>query len=185
MFNHFYLQCRKRNININLNCKYTNYILDHTRVETAHMHNTSSHLALHGMWIHVRVQMQIQTLCATFATHRRTQRIHARSWKKTMQKETERHHHIAIHCHTHYIILPAALTLSPESSFEEFDYSLSRAPSDSVLWLLYCCITSRAARGGGGSFKNRKPIGKIRCCESQMSDQKHWLLVQLSNSLTD
>ena len=42
-----------------------------------------------------------------------------------MQKETERHHHIAIHCHTHYIILPAALTLSPESSFEEFDYSLS------------------------------------------------------------
>ena len=32
--------------------------------------------------------------------------------------------------------------------------------------------TSRAARGGGGSFKNRKPIGKIRCCESQMSDQK-------------
>ena len=33
--------------------------------------------------------------------------------------------------------------------------------------------TSRAARGGGGSFKNRKPIGKIRCCESEMSDQKH------------
>ena len=144
MFNHVYLQCRKRNININLNCKYTNYILDHTRVETAHMHNTSSHLALHGMWIHVRVQMQIHTLCATFATHRRTQRIHARSWKKTMQKETERHHHIAIQCHTRYIILPAASTLSPESSFEEFDYSLSpsRAPSDSVLWLLYWCITS-------------------------------------------
>ena len=45
--------------------------------------------------------------------------------------------------------------------------------------------TSRAARGGGGSFKNIKPIGKIRCCESEMSDQKHWLLVQLSNSLTN
>ena len=28
-------------------------------------------------------------------------------------------------------------------------------------------VTSRAARGGGGSFKNRKPIGKIRCCESR------------------
>ena len=27
--------------------------------------------------------------------------------------------------------------------------------------------TSRAARGGGGSFKNIKPIGKIRCCESR------------------
>ena len=45
--------------------------------------------------------------------------------------------------------------------------------------------TSRAARGGGGSFKKKKPIGNIRCCESQMSDQKHWVLVQLSNSLTD
>ena len=35
------------------------------------------------------------------------------------------------------------------------------------------CSTSRAARGDGGSFKNIKPIGNIRCCESQMSDQKH------------
>ena len=25
--------------------------------------------------------------------------------------------------------------------------------------------TSRAARGGGGSFKNRKRIGEIDCCE--------------------
>ena len=33
--------------------------------------------------------------------------------------------------------------------------------------------TSRAARGGGGSFKNRKRIGKIGCCESQMTKQKH------------
>ena len=31
----------------------------------------------------------------------------------------------------------------------------------------YDDYTSRAARGGGGSFKNRKPIGKIRCCESR------------------
>ena len=52
-------------------------------------------------------------------------------------------------------------------------------------WLLFLVnCTSRAARGGGGSFKNIKPIGKIRCCESEMSDQKHWLLVQLFNSLT-
>ena len=32
---------------------------------------------------------------------------------------------------------------------------------------IYNMYTSRAARGGGGSFKNRKPIGKIRCCESR------------------
>ena len=35
-------------------------------------------------------------------------------------------------------------------------------------------LTSRAARGGGGSFKNRKRIGEIDCCEWGMSEQKHW-----------
>ena len=35
-------------------------------------------------------------------------------------------------------------------------------------------FTSSTARGGGGSFKKRKTIGVIGCCESQMSEQKHW-----------
>ena len=44
--------------------------------------------------------------------------------------------------------------------------------------------TSRAARGGGGSFKNRKRIGEIGCCESRMTKQKHsW--IELSNGVTD
>jgi len=30
--------------------------------------------------------------------------------------------------------------------------------------------TSSAAQGGGGSFKNRKPIGEIDCCESRMAE---------------
>ena len=34
-------------------------------------------------------------------------------------------------------------------------------------------ITSSTAQGGGGSFKNRKPIGEIGCCESPMAGQKH------------
>ena len=34
--------------------------------------------------------------------------------------------------------------------------------------------TSSTARGGGGSFKKRKTIGEIGCCESRMSKQKHW-----------
>jgi len=34
--------------------------------------------------------------------------------------------------------------------------------------------TSSTAQGGGGSFKNRKSIGEIACCESWMSEQKHW-----------
>jgi hypothetical protein len=33
---------------------------------------------------------------------------------------------------------------------------------------------SSAAQGGGGSFKNRKPIGEIGCCESRMAERIHW-----------
>ena len=34
--------------------------------------------------------------------------------------------------------------------------------------------TSSTARGGGGSFETTKTIGEIGCCESRMSEQKHW-----------
>ena len=27
------------------------------------------------------------------------------------------------------------------------------------------------AQGGGGNFKDRKPIGEVRCCESWMTEQ--------------
>ena len=37
-------------------------------------------------------------------------------------------------------------------------------------WIM---ITSSTAQGGGGSFKKRKTIGEIGCCESRMSKQKH------------
>ena len=33
--------------------------------------------------------------------------------------------------------------------------------------------TSSTARGGGGSFKNRKPIGEVGCCESGMAKRIH------------
>ena len=33
--------------------------------------------------------------------------------------------------------------------------------------------TSSTAQGGGGSFKNRKPIGEIGCCESRMAGRIH------------
>ena len=35
-------------------------------------------------------------------------------------------------------------------------------------------ITSSTAQGGGGSFKNRKPIGEIGCCEPGMAERIHW-----------
>ena len=31
--------------------------------------------------------------------------------------------------------------------------------------------TSSTAQGGGGSFKNRKPIGEVGCCESGMASE--------------
>ncbi len=43
--------------------------------------------------------------------------------------------------------------------------------------------TSSTAQGGGGSFKNRKPIGEIGCCEPPMAKQKQW--IELSNCVTD
>ena len=38
---------------------------------------------------------------------------------------------------------------------------------------IYKCHTSSTAQGGGGSFKNRKAIGEVGCCESRMAEQKH------------
>ena len=33
--------------------------------------------------------------------------------------------------------------------------------------------TSSTAQGGGGSFKNREPIGEIGCCETGMAERIH------------
>ena len=41
-----------------------------------------------------------------------------------------------------------------------------------VRWFSH--TSSAAAQGGGGSFKNRKPIGEVGCCESQMAEGIHW-----------
>ena len=34
-------------------------------------------------------------------------------------------------------------------------------------------LASSTAQGGGGSFKNRKPIGEVGCCESGMAKRIH------------
>ena len=34
--------------------------------------------------------------------------------------------------------------------------------------------TSSTAQGGGGSFKNRRPIGEVGCCESGIAERSHW-----------
>ena len=40
-----------------------------------------------------------------------------------------------------------------------------------VSW--HILATSSTAQGGGGSFKNRKPIGEVGCCESRMAERSH------------
>ena len=40
------------------------------------------------------------------------------------------------------------------------------------VWLWH--FTSSTAQGGGGSFKNRKPIGEVGCFESGMAKRIHW-----------
>jgi len=39
--------------------------------------------------------------------------------------------------------------------------------------IMTMAVTSSTAQGGGGSFKNRKPIGEIGCCESGMAERIH------------
>ena len=40
--------------------------------------------------------------------------------------------------------------------------------------MLYAIIiTSSTAQGGGGSFKDRKPIGEVACCDASMAEQIH------------
>ena len=51
--------------------------------------------------------------------------------------------------------------------------NLSLLSASSLLCFL-SVHTSSTAQGGGGSFKNRKPIGEIGCCESGMAERIHW-----------
>ena len=44
---------------------------------------------------------------------------------------------------------------------------------DGGLMMMPTMNTSSTAQGGGGSFKNRKPIGEVGCCESGMAERSH------------
>ena len=41
-----------------------------------------------------------------------------------------------------------------------------------VSFWLYC-YTSSTAQGGGGSFKNGKPIGEVSWCDAKMAERTH------------
>ena len=71
--------------------------------------------------------------------------------------------------------------VSPYSAFDgESSFFLGGLPTLLVVrschimsYHVISCHTSSAAQGGGGSFKNRKPIGEVGCCESRMAERSH------------
>ena len=47
-------------------------------------------------------------------------------------------------------------------------------PRNSLTFYPMIIYTSSTAQGGGGSFKNRKPIGEACCCGAKMAERTHW-----------
>ena len=71
------------------------------------------------------------------------------------------------------------LHLSPPSNINSGQWVHRQMPVSYVSGIGECGIfhqilTSSTAQGGGGSFKNRKPIGEVGCCESGMAERSHW-----------
>ena len=60
-----------------------------------------------------------------------------------------------------------------QGSTEFDDVCFSCFPKD-ILNLYIYIYTSSTAQCGGGSFKNRKPIGEVGCCDSGMAERSHW-----------
>ena len=63
----------------------------------------------------------------------------------------------------------------PFTYLQQVSASVLRCNINVLLYIIIIIIiTSSTAQGGGGSFKKRKTIGEIGCCEPRMSKQKHW-----------
>ena len=52
-------------------------------------------------------------------------------------------------------------------------FTLTTAMINVRLICVHFFRTSSTAQGGGGSFKNRKPIGGVGCCESRLAEPSH------------
>ena len=78
----------------------------------------------------------------------------------------------------------ATLQIQVWRSKRELDSSISYILWPSWTYRKFCINTSSTAQGGGGSFKNRKPIGEIGCCESGMAERSHWWTERCLISLT-
>ena len=115
----------------------------------------------------LRVPSQIIWATAKFRFMESSIRAFSIFWKLSWGLENDIYHQIA------HIFLPMDLAV----------------PSSTICWVWgksdkilpqcldpkgYVFYTSSTAQGGGGSFKDRKPIGEIGCCESGMAKRTHW-----------
>ena len=64
-------------------------------------------------------------------------------------------------------------TLYPCSSHQNSWYMDVHSTKKAISLSITIC-TSSTAQGGGGSFKNRKPIGEACCCGAKMAERTHW-----------
>ena len=141
----------------------------------------TKHIHIH---MHIRIRIPTQTYIHT-QTHAHTQTC--------IHTQTHAHTQTYIHTHTHTHestnCLRVSLNLCPLSMLFHLTLAQIHLCIHTVVIIMYIYwYTSRAARGGGGSFKNRKRTGEIGCCESRMTKRKHWwiwLTAELSNWLPD
>ena len=82
--------------------------------------------------------------------------------------DTNNHHHHHHHHHDHPHLPPLDIIILNITILHLIFCNII------VLRLIFRNITSSTAQGGGGSFKNRKPIGEVGCCESGMAERIHW-----------
>ena len=87
--------------------------------------------------------------------------------------------------------LPPSNAAADRIIYRKNIYICQVCPGKKNLQLRYFCSlslgffnTSSTAQGGGGSFKNRKPIGEVGCCESGIAERSHWWSERWLISLT-
>ena len=68
-----------------------------------------------------------------------------------------------------------ASALNETISKTSTDKALASPPQTNIIgWQWLAPAPWKSKQGGGGSFKNRKPMGKVGCCESRMAERSHW-----------
>ena len=88
-------------------------------------------------------------------------------------------HYVLLHRAPPFIIVKVIRNSEVLTIPTSFDNTLFLARGFSVVSFLLnkqsfgLVFTSSTAQCGGGSFKNRKPIGELGCCESGMAERIH------------